>query len=240
MEIINLPADHYLQLIKDNKPFSFSRFGDGEVLCMSNHSTLSENCDGSTFLPQLVEPMKNVFRNKHHYYHCLLDCTFEPAFKQDVEWFKQFLNEVCPDMDFYNGEVWQDLSFNGRIKEFAEAVSCYVPVFVGGSHLQHVIALDGMKDIIHIETPDKDSFLVFDWIKQVILEQYAAGSRMFLFSTGYTTKILIDELFPIIGQDSFLIDIGSALDPYCGRMSRDNMKWQGFSKFQPYTRKKLG
>jgi hypothetical protein len=36
IDIIKLPFNHYLKLIKDNKPFSFSRFNDGEVLSMFN------------------------------------------------------------------------------------------------------------------------------------------------------------------------------------------------------------
>ena len=76
-DIIDLPVEHYLEKIRNNQPFSLSRFGDGEVLCMFHNGWLHENCDGSKFSDDLVEPMKQIFRNQYPYYHCLLDCSFD-------------------------------------------------------------------------------------------------------------------------------------------------------------------
>jgi hypothetical protein len=234
-EIIRLPAEHYLQLIKDKKPFSLVRVGDGEVLCMFQE-IIHENCDGSRFLPQLIEPMKQVFRNQYPYYHCFLDCTFTYS----AEKFTRFIEEICPDMPIYHGEFWQDLSFTGRITELVETISEYECVFIGGSHFTNIPLLHGFKTYPHhLPVPDKDSFLDFDRIIRDILYQYVAGKRMFLFSAGYTSKILIDTLYPHIGHDAFLLDVGSLFDPYLGRLSRIGMVESGFQRFQPYTNLKL-
>lgn len=229
---INLPAEHYLEKIRNKEPFSLARFGDGECIAMQfAPHPLRENCDGSKFLPQLIEPMRKVFRNNYPYYHCALDCTFN----EHGNHFKKFLEETCPDMQFYNGEWLQHLSFDGRIRELIDAINPYNPCFIGGSHIAKVKFMIGLENMRFIEAPSKDSFLAIDKLYVECMNMHLAGCRMFLFSCGYTTKILIDRLWEIIGKDSWLIDTGSMWDCYTGKLSRDGMKYYGFSKFQPYT-----
>jgi hypothetical protein len=233
-EIINLPVEHYIQLIKDNKPFSFSRFGDGEILCMFHNGWLKKNCDGSHFTDDLIEPMKQIFRNKYDYYHCFLNCTFVKELSGDE--FKNFIKETCPDMSFYWGELWYGVKYT---TELFEALSLYNPCFIGGKHIENLKFMIGLDEMDFIETPSIDAFEKFSSILESIKEKYNQGSRMFCFCAGYSTKILIDTLFPIIGHDAFMIDFGSAFDPYCGKLSRSNQVTVGFEQFQPYTRLKL-
>ena len=233
-EIIKLPVEYYLSKIEGNEPFSFSRFGDGEALCMFQNN-LKENCDGSRFLPELKEPMMQIFKNQYPYYHCLLNCSFD----LNGDKFRKFLEETCPNMDFYDGEIWQKLSFDGRITELIKVINPYNPCFIGGKHIEKVKYMHELYSMRFIETPTKDSFLQYDKIINDVISMYRNGCRMFLFSTGYTTKILIDNLFPYIGHSSFLIDVGSLFDPYCGKLSRSGMVNAGKSKFQYATGLKL-
>jgi len=159
--ITKLPAELYLDLIRQNKPFQLARFGDGEIISMQlSEHRLTANCDGSKFVPELVEPMRQIFKNQYNYYHCLLDCTFN----ENGEQFRQFIEETCPEMEFYDGEIWQHLSFEGRIGELVEAINPYYPCFVGGKHIEKVKYMHGMDKIRFIETPDRDSFRKFDHI----------------------------------------------------------------------------
>lgn len=237
--IKNYSPDYFLLMIKNQTPFQFSRFGDGEVLCMFPCSWLKKNCDGSRFTNNLKEPMKQIFRNKYNYYHCLLKCTFEPAFGDSITQFKDFLDETCPDMQFYNGDIWQDMSFGGRITELTTAFSPYTPVIIGAYHLRNIKHIPGMKNSVFIEIPRIDAFKKYDYIFNEILKKHSEGHRMFLFSAGYSTKILIDNLYPLIGNDTFLIDMGSVFDPYCGVMSRSGMRKTPKEFFQAYTSYKL-
>ena len=232
IQVKNLPAEFYLDKIRNNEPFQLSRFGDGEVISLRlEPHNLKHNCDGSSFIHELAEPMRQIFRNQYNYYHCLLDCTFN----ESGDKFREFIEKTCPDMPFYDGEIWQALSFSGRITELMEAISPYEPCFVGGKHISKVKFMHGLNSVRFIETPDRDSFYQFDRIFADCMNMHLAGCRMFLFSAGYTTKPLIDTLFPYIGHDSFLLDMGSVFDPYCGKLSRDGMKYYGYSKFQPFT-----
>lgn len=235
--IINLDAEYYLKRIRKNAPFQLSRFGDGEVLCMQLATLpLRCNCDGSAFTQELINPMRQIFKNNYNYFHCLLDCSFSLHANE----FRRFIDTTCPSMEFYDGEIWQKLSFNNSITELTQAIAPYNPCFIGGSHIHNVKYMKGLESGIRfIETPEKNAYDSFERIFTQCMNMHLAGCRMFLFSCGYTSKILIDTLFPYIGHDSFIIDAGSVFDPYCGKLSRDGMKYYGFKKFQPYTNLKL-
>ena len=234
--IKRLPPEHYLQLIRENKPFSFSRFGDGEVLCMFHDARVPQNCDGSLFLMDLIAPMMQIFSNQYDYYHCLLDCSFDWS----GDSFREFINKTCSEMPFYDGEIWQEMSFNGRITELVETISLYEPVFVGGSHLKNVTYIKGVKNnSVHLPVPDINAFIDINRILSDIADLFVSGKRMFCFSAGYTTKIIIDTLYPVIGEEAFMIDMGSVFDPYCGKLSRSGMKSTGFEYFKPFTKMKL-
>ena len=240
MNIVKLPYSVYIDMIKANKPFSFSRFGDGEILCCFHSDWLHKNCDGSKFSDELIEPMKDIFRNRYDYFHCLLACSFDPSLKKETDQFYAFINEVCPKLPFFDGDIWQDMSFSGNIEILTNVLSPYNPCFIGGKHLTDNIALlKGLGIVNTITIPSVDSFSKFDEILNQIMDCYDQGLRMFCFSAGFTTKPLIDYLFHIIGHDSFLIDFGSVFDPYCGKLSRSGMVAAGFGKFQPYTNLKL-
>ena len=90
-----------------------------------------------------------------------------------------------------------------------------------------------------IEIDDVNAYEDYDFIYNEIMDKFNVGSRMFCFSASIVGKILIDNLFPIIGDKAFMIDFGSLFDPYCGKLSRSNMVTVGFEKFQPFTKMKL-
>ena len=235
-EIKKLPHSFYIDLIKNDIKFSFARFGDAEVLCMFNNKEISQNADGCHFSDDLTEPMKQIFRNNYNYYHASLDCTFWNHGPHRGEEFKKFIEETCPDITFFYGELWYETE---NIVELIQAISPHNPCFIGGKHIENMKYMKGMGEIEFIETPTIDAYNRFDKIYTAILEKYINGSRMFCFSAGYVSKLLIDKLFPIIGKEAFLLDFGSCFDPYCGVLSRAGQKLHGFEKYQPFTNKKL-
>lgn len=237
IDIIKHEAEHYLSQIRDNKPFSFARYGDGEVILMFNHPSVSNRNIGN--LQKAVEPMMNIFRNQYKYYHCLLRCTFDiaPCFGSGLgETFKDFLSKVCPEMPFYDGEFWQDLSFCGEIERLTSVLDKHYPIFIGGKHLENLKYLNGLTNLNNIVVHDRKAWDDYSAIKDEIIRKIELGYRMFCFSMGYPGKIMIDDLFPAYGDKCFFIDFGSLFDPYCGILSRSGMKHVGWQKFQPFTK----
>lgn len=240
-EIIKLPVEHYLQLIKNNKPFSFSRFGDGEALCINNPDFFKtqKTYPYRSWILTCGDQLLKILINNHDYYHCFLYGTFWERGPHRGNDFIKILDEKCGNMNFYDGEVWQDLSFDDGILKITKAIDPYIPVFIGGKHLKNIEHINGISKMKLIEIDDVNAYEDYDFIYNEIMNKFNEGSRMFCFSASIVGKILIDNLFPIIGDKAFMIDFGSLFDPYCGKLSRSNMITVGFEKFQPHTKIKL-
>lgn len=244
-EIVRLPFEHYLKLIKDNKPFFLSRYGDGEVIAMFNPDFFKEkkfeHLDVSWHV-DYGEKLKSILMNFNDgYYHCFLNGTLWSHGVHPGEKFIEFLNSNCEEAVFYDGEIWQNASGEGKISQLIDAINPYDPVFIGGKHLGNLKYVNGMSEKMqHIVIEDYTAYYQHDYIVDEIMKKYESGSRMFCSSASAPGKIIIDELYPIIGKESFMIDFGSLWDPYCGILSRAGMRATGFGFYQSYTKMKLG
>lgn len=235
---IDLPADYFLELLRNRTPFSLSRFGDGEIIAMFNPSYF-RNKQYSNWILTCGKDLKKIFLNNYQYYHCYLDGTFWDKGPHRGSEFINFMEQTCPEMPLYRGEIWQDLSFSGRISELASAISTHKSAFIGGQHLRNLIHLDGMNQMKLIQVHDLNAYDDKGTVFNQILQLSKSGYDLFAFSASIMSKVLIDELYPIIGSFCYLIDFGSVFDPYCGLLSRAGMVYYGFDKFQPYTKMKL-
>lgn len=242
MEIKKIPIDHFIQRIKNNSPFSFSRFGDGEIICMFNPNYWKNN-DGTikynygSWIYSCGENLKKIIINNYNYYHGFNWTEFEsPNFNQGphrgIECLK-FLEDSKVGT-IYGGD-WQGYD----ITKITNSISIHRPVFIGGKHLSNIKHISGITDMELIEIDDLNAYDDKDTIINSIMIKFKNGSRMFCFSASIVGKIIIDELYPIIGEEVFMIDFGSLWDPYCGKLSRSNMRTLGFNHFQPFTKMEL-
>ena len=72
MEVKKLPLDHYVDLMKNNEPFAFARYGDGEWLTILGYIGW-RNSNGCTFTQALSDDLKKVLINQHPYCHAILN-----------------------------------------------------------------------------------------------------------------------------------------------------------------------
>jgi hypothetical protein len=238
MNKVKLESEFYLKMIDKNKPFSLSRFGDGEVLCINNKEYFKGRKYGDWIL-YCGDRLKQIFFNNYDYYHCYLDCTFWERGPHKGNDFIKFIDTNVKNFTFYYGEIWQNLSFAGRIRDLTKCINKYNPVFIGGKHLNNLKYIDGITNMNLIEVDDLNAYNQYDYIYTEIMKYYKEGRRMFCFSCSVVGKILIDDLYPILGKEVFMIDFGSVWDPYCGILSRSGMVKYGFEKYQPFTKYKL-
>lgn len=239
--LINNPPEFYLDKIKNNEYFAFSRFGDGEVLAMfieyETNKGHTRNCDGSDFsLEGLGAELRAIFKNNYPYYKCLINCSFDIFGDKFLNLLKE-----CGVQEMYWGEGWQDLSFSGNIGTILDALKTKKLLYVGGEHMLHFKELKGMEEteVKNVVVPQTDCYLQTDKILTEILLHIEDGIDCVCFSAGYATKVWIDHLYPLVKDKCFLIDFGSVFDPYCGKLSRSGMRSAGFNHFQPYTNYQL-
>lgn len=242
MKIEKIPIDYFLECINNNITFSVSRFGDGEIICMFNPNYW-KNPNGTTkynygdWIYTCGESLKKIIINNYDYYHCFnwadfKSDRFNEGPHRGIECFN-FLEENNIDI-VYEGD-WQSYD----ITKITNSINKYKPVFIGGKHLSNIQYINNITNMELIEINDINAYNDKDIIINNIMNKFDNGSRMFCFSASIVGKIIIDELYPIIGDKCFLIDFGSLWDPYCGKLSRSNMRMNGFQKYQPFTKMKL-
>eukprot|EP00854_Cymbomonas_tetramitiformis_P024313 gene24313-29538_t len=94
-------------------------------------------------------------------------------------------------------------------------------VLIGPAHLKRVPVL---KYAAHIETTGTESSSVarinFLIKKSVLISSQSNTTTLFVLAAGWASKIIIAELCYLLPRDSF-IDVGSAFDGYAGVPSRD-------------------
>lgn len=208
--------DQYLSWIKERKPFTFSRFGDGEASAILGRP--GANCDGHEYFPDMGAQLAQIITNRSH------GVRYEKGIQQHAlrtmpefaNWItKQGLND---DIDFVNADVWHYASIHDEFDRFFEAIQNRSVLLVG----PHCLT----KLNIHtywVEVPERNCWQSFDAIMRGI-DNYIDYADIVLFSASMPAKIMIDELYTRCGGTKTLLDMGSVFMPYVGISNRSYHK----------------
>lgn len=202
--------DIMLQMIRDNKPFSYARYGDGEWNAILQKKPGGRNCDGHEYFPDLGLELRRILESRPSYYLGLQRLASEQnAGNKEFDWLVA-LNK------WTDNEIMHRASIKGRLKEFIDLFETKNVIIVGNDSFYslpfHVDAL--------IEIPTKDCWKSFSSIKRQIGE-LIEGGELVLYCASMMSEILIDEF-----KDCMItqIDCGSVFDPYVGIKSRSYHK----------------
>lgn len=220
--LVRLPstASSYARLLerlKDNQPFAFSRWGDGEweaVLGTGDESKM--NCDGHQYFSSLREALHRILTSNPSYSVGMQKLAYHKVMGRKID---RYLRANNIKLEWLNADAFHDASRDGKIGSFFDIISTKRILLVGPSHLRNLslFAFD------FCEVPAKNCWLkheqVLADIEASIVEK---KPEVILFCAGMMSNWLIDEL-----KGSFtgcLIDVGSLLDPYAGVNSRNYHK----------------
>ena len=211
MKVKSPGLQFYADKLRNNEPFSFVRYGNGEWDCILQlyHKTRSGS---QRFSPSLRKALGASLTGKRAgaYYHAM-----NPSFMERCRILPKaeaWLARFAPGLDWHKCTVFVWESAKGRLFPLVKAMKQHRVVVVGPKWLKKlpfasefvaVRARDCWQDADAIVAQLRD-------LKNVVIS----------FSAGPTAKVLIHRLQPIIGEHSWLIDFGSVWDVYCGHMSR--------------------
>lgn len=201
--------DQYLTWIKERKPFSFSRFGDGEANAILGRP--GANCDGHEYFPDMGAQLAKILRDYPPY-----QVGIQQHALRTIPEFGQWLvdNDLDSDLNFENADVWHHASIKEEFHRFFEAIQNRAVLLVGPHSLT--------KMNIHaywVEVPERNCWQSFDAIMRGI-DNYIDYADIVLFSASMPAKIMIHELFSRCGQTKTLLDMGSVFMPYVGISNR--------------------
>jgi len=195
--------------IKKNKNFTFTKYGDGELTCMSGAE--GKNCDGHPYSEELASALrKSMLRNATREDVFLGDWT---GWNGDTlsEYRDELLGEeIKPNYVLYELLLNHQFGPDIELLEFHEAIryNSRKKLFVGPERLWGVSKV--LNCDYHIRVPLVDSFSEYDRILDRC-RNIVKPNNIFLFSCGLPSKILIDEMLEQ-EKDLTCLDFGSGFD----------------------------
>jgi hypothetical protein len=216
VRVRRMPLSYYVSMLGQGKPFSFSRFGDGEWNAILGKP--GENCDGHEFFPQLGADLRDALLHKHPYLYGMQMRAVKCMGKE----MRQFLDNNGISIEWQDADVFHYCNNAATLFPLIRQLRTMKVVVVGPAHLR------ALQDSVFpyggfIEIPLKNCYLDKENIFRRIAgyhEESGTGPAVYAFSASMTANVLIHRLYPLMGKTSWLIDFGSLWDVYVGVKSR--------------------
>jgi len=205
----------------DKGPFSMMRWSDGEYQCMAENGN-GNNCNGdyyyldlkSKLLKAWNEPKDKILYSINPFEKHINKIMDRSSCPFDIK--KHKFKKYTDDRDSFN--TLNEARNQGELYPFIKKIISKNLVFVGPKFLKDcVIEHQGF-----IGTGSRNAFRAIETIKNKILKHAESSkeSVFFSISAGMCGKVIINELFDLIGNKHYLFDVGSLWDPMCNVLSR--------------------
>jgi hypothetical protein len=211
----------FTSFIKNDTPFIFAKFGDGEYLAARGGEGNGGNCDGTPYTPKLSEGVINSFKyltGQQNVYiarwvHNGVDAYFQSLTENQIMW-TDYNIFIFKSIDQYFSE---QAEFYSAIRN-SKRQKIYICNSTMTDRSKHLLNIDNhvIVDSVNWFENNYDEVL-----KSVISVVKDPNNVMILSSAGMGAKVLIADLHKLFSK-AFIIDIGSAMDlVFGGRRSRD-------------------
>lgn len=222
MEFKEHDLNYFIDLMKKNENFTLTKIGDGELICifkylgwLNANQFGSSNTDRHTYFNDMGEALHNTLINEKGYYK-----YFHPG------WLDNTINvrELRILLQKYVKE------FNINPPNLCDSRKAfYVDAKAGNlgplknelENRNFIMVSEGRKRKLtlkykdFIEVPAMNCWLEKDRIISEMLEMVEKYENpIFGLSIGMPSLVIQDELYPIIGEKSTMINFGSMWDPF--------------------------
>lgn len=216
---MELTYEDIVNKLRNNEPFSFSRFGDGEFNAMLGKR--GANCDGHHYFPDMGRALVDVLDSQREH-----QIVFEgiPTYYLGMQNLAKRLNgelpafqEMTEGIDWCNADVihYQNIKHN-NLDDLLDALKGRSVTLVGPLHLMPLADENGWR---FIDIPAKDCWTQYEHTHERIGQIQELD--VVLYCASMMANVLIDERHLVMNTQ---IDIGSAFDPYVGKLSRSYHK----------------
>lgn len=230
MEIKNVSLSQYIDRLKNNKYFSFVRYGDGEwnalfgVRGMAGRAQKLSLAFHEDMKKALLEGSKftGVFFGIQRY-----------ALGRMRNGIKVFLIKNSLNISWVDADVFHRASRDGSAFPLIKILREKKMVIVGPDFLKH-LSKQTLPHTRFVEIPSKNSYGRKDEILKAILtmNKEIGNDVVYSFSSGPSAEVFILNLHKRMPQN-FFIDFGSFWDIFVGRRTR------GYMYKHCYTNEKL-
>lgn len=206
----------FCDCLRHGRPFAFSRWGDGEFKCLLKHR--GQNCDGHEYDPLLGDKLADVLRSRPDYFLGLQPKAMNDMGDAVNAWIEE--NRVG-GLPWINADIFHNASQSEKLQGFFDAIRGRQVIVVGPYWMRWMPS--SLMSFSLEQIPEQNCWKEYASILERI-ESRIFGGLVLVFCAGMTSNVLIDDLHIRHGDSVTLIDMGSALDWYCGVKTRKYMK----------------
>jgi len=206
------PFDYFIERIKNNNHFRYSRFNDGELISVIGNRPQGMNCDGHEYFPQMGKDLKNILlKYKYDEDYILESYDFWYNTMPHIKTILHQLKENNNELNFMYTDFIRILHEQDSKKylELIDIIKTKNVVIVGPSYLQK---LNKFFNFRYIDIPIKNCYKevdrIIDDVKKI---SDVENDIFFLFSASMPANIIIDKFN---NKRNSYIDWGSVWDTF--------------------------
>lgn len=223
--LLNHQPNFYLDRIRSGKVYSAARYGDGEWLTIIQPSTHRRNCDGHVMYPEMAAQFRKALKNRPKYFLGMQPYALKLMGGQIRAWIAE--NNLW-DLKWHVGDrlAMHTVNARGEFHRLTDVLREANVLMVGPSHLRKLKLRKVVNFLEFIDVPRTNAFLKLGRIGKAIRDAYSKLPKPLVISIscGLPAGLLVDRLFPALGHDAFLLDMGSVFDNHCSIFSRSYMR----------------
>jgi hypothetical protein len=221
MKLIKPGLQYYVERIRNNQPFTFSRYGDGEWSAILNDRRLRTGSDSHSLkVPSMQKALRHSLRYapRKRNYIVAMRGTVRMHDAAD-EW----VNRCAPGLRWHDCTVLYKASKNGHLYPFIKAIrESHLPKIVIGPTRLRKLNGKVFKLAAFVEIPVRDCWGEHRRIIEQVLN--FGKPAIITITAGPPAKVFAWWLYKEIGEHSFIIDVGSLWDIYSGKRTRAYMR----------------
>lgn len=210
------PFDRICEMLGDSRPFSFSRFGDGELNAVfgleaeaANHAPYASNCDGHEYFPSMRRRLKEILTGGPEYMMGLLPLAL-------VVYDSRLILSIAPGVRWVLANSLHLALAQGRLGSFFDALDGRDVWLVGPEHLAEPARRMGW-DFLQVRS--RNCWVDYEETSQRLRDSMPESEGVLLLCASMMSNVLVDDLHAANPRNTY-IDVGSVLDPFGGVKSR--------------------
>lgn len=223
MDVEPLKLNWFVKRLKDNEPFTFARYGDGEWLTILGFYGM-HNSNGCTFTKALSDDMRQVLKQNNSYHHAILKIAKrEREVPYKGGWhpyggpvIDKWLAENDITTPWYDGDILLEESLKGKLFPLIRELREKSILYVGNKRLKalNMRGAGFFPYTAYVSPPPQNAHKVKDELLAKIFRAIRRNDiNVIGWSSGLAGKVFINEVwlkYPEITQ----IDFGSMFDGY--------------------------
>jgi len=207
MNIEHNSLQHYIDLLKTDQKFSFTRWGDGEWDCFFGDRT--ENCDHHTYFPDLAKGLHEAIDNPKGYFLATWPHG-DPMMRQNWPHIQARLQN-SDSKNWIDASIWENAAMAGELDGLVDQLEQMNFIIISESSKRTL----PLKYTDYIDIPQTNCFLDKERIKlemRKMVNKYK--NPVFGLSASMATNVIIDELYTELGDKCWMLDFGSIWEPF--------------------------